>query len=189
MKRGTQHRRGGFTLIELLVVIAIIAILAGILFPVFLGAKSMAKTSACQSNLKQFVFAYKMYAEDFNGMFPFLPGQDQKYLHYTQEVLFFQGYLRSRATYHCPSDSSHPNNQKFYDEFGADGKMKWGINRDHSLSYLPYLYLPGRAHVNSDPWNILMRTGLGSSLYCIVPARMWPMWVGTVYGTSLAIPG
>ena len=45
--------RRGFTLIELLVVIAIIAILAAILFPVFLTAKAAAYRSQCASNVSQ----------------------------------------------------------------------------------------------------------------------------------------
>jgi len=66
------RRRGriGFTLIELLVVIAIIAILAAILFPVFLRAKQMGVKTACLSNLKEIVNACLLYADNNNGHTP-----------------------------------------------------------------------------------------------------------------------
>jgi|GEM_PF-1001441 len=60
----------GFTLIELLVVIAIIAILAAILFPVFLSAKKSAARSACLNNFKQMGSAVSMYVDDHCGRFP-----------------------------------------------------------------------------------------------------------------------
>jgi prepilin-type N-terminal cleavage/methylation domain-containing protein/prepilin-type processing-associated H-X9-DG protein len=60
----------GFTLIELLVVIAIIAILAAILFPVFVRAKAAAQASHCQSNLNQIGKAMKMYLSDWEDTFP-----------------------------------------------------------------------------------------------------------------------
>ena len=44
-----MRRSRGFTLIELLVVIAIIAILAAILFPVFMRVKEKAKQATCVS--------------------------------------------------------------------------------------------------------------------------------------------
>jgi prepilin-type N-terminal cleavage/methylation domain-containing protein/prepilin-type processing-associated H-X9-DG protein len=62
-----MRRRTGFTLIELLVVVAIIAILAAILFPVFLRAKQRSQMAACQSNMKQLASAMIMYAGDWNG--------------------------------------------------------------------------------------------------------------------------
>jgi prepilin-type N-terminal cleavage/methylation domain-containing protein/prepilin-type processing-associated H-X9-DG protein len=62
----TKHR--GFTLIELLVVIAIIAILAGILFPVFAQAREAARKASCQSNLRQIGQAALMYASDYDGL-------------------------------------------------------------------------------------------------------------------------
>ncbi|HPP75366.1 MAG TPA: prepilin-type N-terminal cleavage/methylation domain-containing protein [Armatimonadota bacterium] len=65
-----QKSRPGFTLIELLVVIAIIAILAAILFPVFITAKKMSWRANCQSNLKQIVNGALLYADDYNGWTP-----------------------------------------------------------------------------------------------------------------------
>ena len=55
-----------FTLLELLVVVAIIAILAALLLPALSAAKARAKRITCLSNVKQFGFAFQLYAGD-NG--------------------------------------------------------------------------------------------------------------------------
>ena len=60
----------GFTLIELLVVIAIIAILAGLLFPVFARARGTAERTTCISNLRQIGIAFGMYIQDWDGALP-----------------------------------------------------------------------------------------------------------------------
>ena len=61
--------QSGFTLIELMIVIAIIAILAAILIPNFLHARSEAQTSGCEGNEKQIATALEEYAVDNNGKY------------------------------------------------------------------------------------------------------------------------
>ena len=73
-------RRRGFTLIELLVVIAIIAILAAILFPVFMRAKRAAQENTCIYNQKQWGLAMMRYTDDYNGGFPYA-GVDNYFPH------------------------------------------------------------------------------------------------------------
>jgi|YelNatPaOPRAMG01_1025707.scaffolds.fasta_scaffold17573_3 prepilin-type N-terminal cleavage/methylation domain-containing protein/prepilin-type processing-associated H-X9-DG protein len=60
----------GFTLIELLVVIAIIALLAAMLFPVFMKAREQARSITCISNLKQIGVAVLLYLQDYDSAFP-----------------------------------------------------------------------------------------------------------------------
>ena len=64
------HSNEGFTLIELLVVIAIVAILAAVLFPVFVRAKESARIVKCLSNLKQINSGMMMYIADNGERFP-----------------------------------------------------------------------------------------------------------------------
>lgn len=124
------RRTIAFTLIELLVVIAIIAILAGLLFPVFAQAKAAAKKTQCLSNLKQIGSATSLYMNDFDGIFPraldasdkFTPQIWDPFPDFRKEIPnmpmlheALQPYLKSKEVFHCPSDGgtrildSHPD--------------------------------------------------------------------------------
>ncbi|AHF91442.1 hypothetical protein OPIT5_15655 [Opitutaceae bacterium TAV5] len=67
--KNTCHRQG-FTLIELLTVIAIIGLLAAIIIPVTGRVRDSARQAQCLSNMRQFLLAVPMYADDNKGRMP-----------------------------------------------------------------------------------------------------------------------
>jgi prepilin-type N-terminal cleavage/methylation domain-containing protein/prepilin-type processing-associated H-X9-DG protein len=103
----TSKSSRGFTLIELLVVIAIIAILAGILFPVFAAAKEAAKAAACLSNTKQLILGATMYGNDYDDtVIPWETAADSEGTN--AQVLgawtsTIQPYIKNAAILLCPS--------------------------------------------------------------------------------------
>ncbi|MCD6360341.1 MAG: prepilin-type N-terminal cleavage/methylation domain-containing protein [Armatimonadetes bacterium] len=97
-------RKRGFTLIELLVVIAIIAILAAILFPVFARAREKARSSSCQSNLKQLASAMAMYRTDNDGGMPMDYYQLMEVSNlYIRWIHVIYGYINNDQLFQCPS--------------------------------------------------------------------------------------
>ncbi len=91
--------RSGFTLIELLVVIAIIAILAAILFPVFVSAREKAYQTQCASNLRQIHIALSLYIDDNGGRFPQWIDFNQNWFRWFEAV---QKYSKSKLLTRCP---------------------------------------------------------------------------------------
>lgn len=103
-------RKTGFTLIELLVVIAIIAILAAILFPVFIKVKIAAATSQCLNNCKQIATGVSLYKDDNQGCWMACywqgdsskPGYDSAYVHGFWMRLMLR-YVKNKRVFTCPS--------------------------------------------------------------------------------------
>jgi len=69
MKQHLQSK-SGFTLIELLAVIAVVAILSSILMAAISGARRMAHTTECTSNLRNLGISLKLYSQHNNGRLP-----------------------------------------------------------------------------------------------------------------------
>ncbi len=65
--------RRGLTLTELLVAIAVIALLVGLLFPVFVSMRSKGRQFVCASNLRQIAAAVHLYVRDYDGIPPSHP--------------------------------------------------------------------------------------------------------------------
>jgi prepilin-type N-terminal cleavage/methylation domain-containing protein len=70
-----MEKKNGFTLIELLVVMAIVVILFGVLLPALSRAREQARRGVCISNLKQIYLGIRMYAHDYDGIFPDYSGE------------------------------------------------------------------------------------------------------------------
>jgi prepilin-type N-terminal cleavage/methylation domain-containing protein/prepilin-type processing-associated H-X9-DG protein len=120
---GSSARRG-FTLIELLVVIAIVAILAGLLFPVFARAREAARQAACRSGSRQLGMAFSMYAGDADDFLPIHAAIDD-----SGGVYFWpyavNPYVRSRGVWVCPTD---PLRVDGFDGTPTDGSVSYGLN-------------------------------------------------------------
>jgi prepilin-type N-terminal cleavage/methylation domain-containing protein/prepilin-type processing-associated H-X9-DG protein len=126
-----QPRRGGlgFTLIELLVVIAIIAILAAMLLPALVGAKTAAQRTACLNNVRQLGVAAHLYAGDEQEAIPpngigdptqmsgfrlWVLGTSHLQVNdFTNQAFLFDRryaafapYVGAAGTYRCPADRS-----------------------------------------------------------------------------------
>jgi prepilin-type N-terminal cleavage/methylation domain-containing protein len=70
--RWSRPSEAAFTLIELLVVISIIAVLIGLLFPVFQGVQNQARKAQARNDLVQIVTAIGAYYTEY-GKYPLTP--------------------------------------------------------------------------------------------------------------------
>ena len=132
------HKWYGFTLIELLVVIAIIAILAAILFPVFMSAKRAGQRTKCMANMRQLGMAIMNYANDWHNQTPFACGfngpRDEDWSRWDINTWreHIQPYVMSRGVLHCPIQNKIIRADKIKN---GDYNNHYGIN-----SYLYHFY-------------------------------------------------
>ena len=133
--------RRAFTLIELLVVIAIIAILAGLLFPVFAKARGRATTVACLSNMKQIGTALQSYLTDYDDKYPMsrLPDATHTITNLEGTTINWRSelfsYITSKDVLVCPNNqwSKYPEESgKYPISYALNGSMF------HEYAHGPY---------------------------------------------------
>jgi prepilin-type N-terminal cleavage/methylation domain-containing protein/prepilin-type processing-associated H-X9-DG protein len=71
MRRTNHLCNSGFTLVELLVTISIIATLVAVLLPAISESRAATRRTVCQSNLRQWALAARMYADVHRGRLPY----------------------------------------------------------------------------------------------------------------------
>lgn len=141
-----SFRDRGFTLVEVLVVIAVIAILASLLLPVLGSSKEKARRSACLNNVRQFVLAAHLYANDHEQYLP--TAMTDNYvtkdthtpiLSTTMKETFFR-YSSGINVLDCPNLAQSFNKNK-----------DWRFHPDYGVA-IGYHYLGG--HENT-PWPLI----------------------------------
>ena len=115
---GARYYRRAFTLVELLVVLAIIAVLTGLLFPVFGAARERSRKATCVSNLRQLYSALSLYVTDHDGLLPPYRSQlDSKRPSNPAGLkAAVNPYLKSNAVWFCPSDAFAGNSTPQYSD-------------------------------------------------------------------------
>jgi prepilin-type processing-associated H-X9-DG protein len=90
---------------ELLVVCSLIALLAAILFPVFVQARRAAAASSCLAHLHQLAMAIRIYASDNDDAY-FATGGPPDELDNLDRLWIWplMPYVRNSGVFHCPGD-------------------------------------------------------------------------------------
>jgi prepilin-type N-terminal cleavage/methylation domain-containing protein/prepilin-type processing-associated H-X9-DG protein len=108
--------RAAFTLIELLVVIVVIAILVGMLIPAISMVQNSARSTKCQSNLRQQGLAFTAYAHDNNDAVPPIKNSigDDAWHWYNTLAPYYGVSEKSKGSEQSGSDAIRKMNSVFW---------------------------------------------------------------------------
>jgi len=121
----TMSGRKGFTLIELLVVIAIIALLMAMLMPALQRVRLQAKTTLCQTRVKEWALYFSLYTEAYDGRFQAGVGSG----HTNHWFNALRSYYRNDHEFCCcptalnPVQDEYGNRTGRFNTFAAWGKF------------------------------------------------------------------
>jgi prepilin-type N-terminal cleavage/methylation domain-containing protein len=138
-----HESRTGFTLIELLVVIGIIALLAAMLLPVLSGTKEKSRRSSCLNNIRQFILATHIYANDYQDFLP-RGGTDNRNTNDTHTAILSSATKSNILQYASPLKVLDcPNLARSFEQL--DG---WRIQPEYGVA-IGFHYLGGQLNT---PW-------------------------------------
>ena len=165
-----KKKRTGFTLIELLVVVSIIALLVSILLPALGKARSLARRTLCQAQLRQVGVAIATYLCDSDWKYPAIlgannwfcgPGVDytgtgERRYTYTYQLcannyidagyrMDAEGSYRWIELFRCPETF----NQRTVDSaYGLEPSLKY-----QHLGHSDYIYVGFGGKIEGVAWN------------------------------------
>ena len=191
MKHRQSAQPPGFTLIELLVVIAIIAVLAGLLFPVFGKVQRRAAETRTVSNLRQIAAGISTYCGEHNDTLPG-PLTQEQYPVFGTDPARDKGSLAKRLAPYLSiakktSDSEQTSGE--FDVFECPGAK--GPKRDEipgfimNMDEIPDLMQPPWGRVGEDDkppvkratlttWRDTSKDAVGTDS-TVVLSRKWAM--------------
>jgi prepilin-type N-terminal cleavage/methylation domain-containing protein/prepilin-type processing-associated H-X9-DG protein len=206
--------RRGFTLIEVLVVISIIVVLVGLLVPVSNSVRQQARSTTCQSNVRQLQISLQAY-ETENGTLPYgfdlsrrpgpFPGSSDPYsgttvidlpgwwwLNYLKLQVRPASYYREPGMPECPSKRQEDPTFEWDNLCG-----NYGVNRALCVSAqdMPpyasaYVHPPVSTSALRQPGSTLLVLDAGYALICWWQATSQPpVRLGNLAADTAYVPG
>jgi prepilin-type N-terminal cleavage/methylation domain-containing protein/prepilin-type processing-associated H-X9-DG protein len=133
----------GFTLLELLVVIAVLALLAGLLFPVFVRVRERGRQSVCLAHLRQISQAHLLYLQDYDEQLVYWyliqVGRPKPHGPRTYWTEYLQPYLRSDVLFRDPSGHDRDRQRDWLADYAL---ATWGPGGQGTPEN-PHYFWPG----------------------------------------------